>query len=770
MQGIIMRKLSLTSILLTLLLPVALQAQSFTGTYELIGAKVIYTDIARFAESADDTAANYLVEAHWPNVNSSMFSAPLAGFMPGDTVAVLETPDVLLLPIGLAGAGIDLTLGLDMEQGTMLIPGVEGSTATYPTIDEVSCSTFATVAPVTDNATISYSTSSNSYNSDAGTFTWGFGMSQSDVFDWFDAPADWEDPTNDVTNYGILTGYFNSDNTGFEGMDLIWYAEDGQDSDSGIDSDGILNRNLGITTAPGDVSTVPALAASGIPVNVGTYPILGGTGVDLDGDGEPDGVVDTDWGYYFDPNGADGIPFWEQPGEDDSPFQFTGYYMTYNGLAALSAILTAAGDDADGDGIPDNLMALIVGYMGAGYPQDAATLMALADVIEGAFVAWAAYFGVDATTATAAAAAVVAYAQTTYAALVASGDPDALMNTAMATTTVMGGVLNAMGIDIDDSDHDYDPTSTTSDNQLANSGFEDGFTSWEVYPHGNSQAMIGTGEVMYNTTETFVAFEGDSARKLWGLYEGGTNMENNVFQTYWGTLGAYTQFDVSAEIYTNSADDLNQGNGYGVLFAKYFYDGWAWAGMDSVHFRGAPDTWHHQSVSCTVPLGVAIVQVGVMHVQPSNDDHGSFYVDDFSMHINYPFPNGRLVFQIGNSCVPVFEARDVFVSFATVEEAGVISEDILPEKFAVYDNYPNPFNPTTQISFDLTENSVTEVSVWNLLGQKITTLYTGDLNAGHHTVKFDGKDSNGSILPSGVYIYRVAAGNNVSTKKMMLLK
>ncbi|HJL74924.1 MAG TPA: hypothetical protein QGF17_06350, partial [Candidatus Marinimicrobia bacterium] len=290
-----MRKLSLTSILLTLLLPVALQAQSFTGTYELIGAKVIYTDIARFAESADDTAANYLVEAHWPNVNSSMFSAPLAGFMPGDTVAVLETPDVLLLPIGLAGAGIDLTLGLDMEQGTMLIPGVEGSTATYPTIDEVSCSTFATVAPVTDNATISYSTSSNSYNSDAGTFTWGFGMSQSDVFDWFDAPADWEDPTNDVTNYGILTGYFNSDNTGFEGMDLIWYAEDGQDSDSGIDSDGILNRNLGITTAPGDVSTVPALAASGIPVNVGTYPILGGTGVDLDGDGEPDGVVDTDW-------------------------------------------------------------------------------------------------------------------------------------------------------------------------------------------------------------------------------------------------------------------------------------------------------------------------------------------------------------------------------------------------------------------------------------------------------------------------------------------
>jgi hypothetical protein len=583
-----MRKQLLTSIIITLVLSAALQAQSFTGTYKLIGAKVFYTDIARVAESADDTSANYYVEAHWPNINSSMFSTPLAGYAPGDTVAILETPDILLLPIGLAGAGIDLTLGLDMEQGTMLIPGIEGSTATYPTIDEVSCSTFATVAPVTDNATISYSTSSNSYNSDEGTFTWGFGMSQSDVFDWFDAPADWEDPTNDVTNYGVLTGYFNSDESGFEGMDLIWYAEDGQDSDSGIDSDGILNRNLGITTAPGDTVTVATLnAVYGTSFNVGSYPILGGTGQDLDGDGEPDGVVDTDWGYYFDPVGLDGEMM-----NGDEPFMYTGYYFTYNGLAALSAILTAAGDDADGDGIPDNLMALIVGYMGAGYPQDAATLMALADVIEGAFVAWAALFGVDATDATAAAAAVVAYAQTTYAALVAQGDPDALMNTAMATTTVMGGVITGLGIDIDDSDHDYDQV---------------------------------TG-------------------------------------------------------------------------------------------------------------------------------------------------NGRLVFQIGNSCVPVFEARDVFVSFATVEEAGVISEDILPEKFAVYDNYPNPFNPTTQISFDLTENSVTEVSVWNLLGQKITTLYTGDLNAGHHTVKFDGKDSNGSILPSGVYIYRVAAGNNVSTKKMMLLK
>ena len=132
--------------------------------------------------------------------------------------------------------------------------------------------------------------------------------------------------------------------------------------------------------------------------------------------------------------------------------------------------------------------------------------------------------------------------------------------------------------------------------------------------------------------------------------------------------------------------------------------------------------------------------------------------------------NGRLVFQVGNSCVPDIQTRDVLALFDVIEEQTSVSEDFLPAKFAVYENYPNPFNPATQISFDLTEHSATEVTVWNLLGQKVSTLFAGDLSAGHHTVTFDGHDANGSLLPSGVYIYRVESGSNVSTKKMMLLK
>ncbi len=765
-----MKKQLLTGILFTFLLATVVHAQTFTGTYELIGIKVIYTNIARAVESADDSVASYGWEANWPNNAAALFSVPLSEWLPGDTIAVVETPDILLTPAGLDAAGISLNFALNQEDGVLYIPGVAGTTSTYPTTDIEDCSTYVTVASVVDNANITYTTNNNSHDADAGTFTWGFGMSQSDVFDWFDAPADWDDPTANATNWGTLIGFSNETNTAFTSIQVDWYAEDGQDSNSGIDEDGFLNRHLGVSTAPGDTVTVAVLNQIVlIPFNEGSYPILGGTGYDLDGDGEPDGIVDTDWGYYFDPEGPDGELL-----SGDEPLQFTGYYMTYNDLAAIGAVQTAAGDDNDGDGIPDNIAALVAQYINAGYDLPTAIRMAVNDVAQAAFVAFAMSFGVDSATANVAAVGVGSFADSTFQALFDIGnpfDPGPITNTALATGFYIVGVMNALGVDTDDSDHDYNPNMTMSDNQLTNSGFEDGFTGWEAHPHDNSQAMIGTGEQMQNTTETFLAFEGDSARKLWGLDEGGANMENNAFQTYWGALlGNYTQFDVSAEFYTHSADDLNQGNSYGVLFAKYFDGGGNWAGMDSVHFRGAtPDTWHHLTVSCSVPPGVAIVQVGVMHVQPADSDHGSFYVDDLAMHINYPFPNGRLVFQIGNSCVPNFQTRRVMVTCDNTALA-VETDNSLPTSFAVYENYPNPFNPKTHIRFDLLKQAATEVSIWNILGQKVTTLYAGELPAGRHSVTFNGRNDRGNLLPSGVYIYRIESGTNVSTKKMMLLK
>ena len=133
--------------------------------------------------------------------------------------------------------------------------------------------------------------------------------------------------------------------------------------------------------------------------------------------------------------------------------------------------------------------------------------------------------------------------------------------------------------------------------------------------------------------------------------------------------------------------------------------------------------------------------------------------------------NGRLVFQVGNNCIPRNQHVSVTSQWVSTGTAGVNSdESLIPKEFALYDNYPNPFNPTTQIAVDLPEAAVTEITVWNIMGQRVATLYSGDLNAGHHTINFNGRDYNGKQLTSGMYLYRVAAGKYNATKKMTLMK
>ncbi|MGA9405941.1 MAG: T9SS type A sorting domain-containing protein [Bacteroidota bacterium] len=85
--------------------------------------------------------------------------------------------------------------------------------------------------------------------------------------------------------------------------------------------------------------------------------------------------------------------------------------------------------------------------------------------------------------------------------------------------------------------------------------------------------------------------------------------------------------------------------------------------------------------------------------------------------------------------------------------------------FELSQNYPNPFNPSTQIDFSIPQQSNVQLKVYNTLGQLVTTLVNGNLSAGSHTVTFDARN-----LASGLYIYRLTAGNFSSVKKMMLLK
>jgi hypothetical protein len=89
----------------------------------------------------------------------------------------------------------------------------------------------------------------------------------------------------------------------------------------------------------------------------------------------------------------------------------------------------------------------------------------------------------------------------------------------------------------------------------------------------------------------------------------------------------------------------------------------------------------------------------------------------------------------------------------------------LPSQYALNQNYPKPFNPSTEISFALPEQARVNLTVFNVLGQKVVTLVDKELEAGEHTVTFEA-DQYGS----GVYFYRLATSKFHETKKMVLLK
>jgi len=92
-------------------------------------------------------------------------------------------------------------------------------------------------------------------------------------------------------------------------------------------------------------------------------------------------------------------------------------------------------------------------------------------------------------------------------------------------------------------------------------------------------------------------------------------------------------------------------------------------------------------------------------------------------------------------------------------------EEIVANEFALHQNYPNPFNPETTIKFSIPNTQDVNLSVYNMLGQRVVTLYSGELQGGNHIAKWHAGD-----IASGVYIYKLTSSNKTLTQKMLLLK
>ncbi len=130
--------------------------------------------------------------------------------------------------------------------------------------------------------------------------------------------------------------------------------------------------------------------------------------------------------------------------------------------------------------------------------------------------------------------------------------------------------------------------------------------------------------------------------------------------------------------------------------------------------------------------------------------------------------NGSIEF--GDTLGVITFVPTVVSGYLRYGEVGIDDVQPLPTEFALKSNYPNPFNPYTKIDFDLPNPELVNIKIYNILGQNVRTLISDYKEAGYHSVVWDGLNNTGRICPSGVYFYRMTAGDFSETKKMMLIR
>lgn len=139
---------------------------------------------------------------------------------------------------------------------------------------------------------------------------------------------------------------------------------------------------------------------------------------------------------------------------------------------------------------------------------------------------------------------------------------------------------------------------------------------------------------------------------------------------------------------------------------------------------------------------------------------------DINWRIETPNPTVVFVDDATFSTIATQGELDGFDIVLSVEN----SKPGLPQDYSLGQNYPNPFNPTTQIQFQVAQQTDVKLAIFNLLGQKVRTLVASNYQPGFYNVTWDGRDNQGNLRSSGVYIYQLRAGNFLETRRMVLLK
>jgi hypothetical protein len=125
---------------------------------------------------------------------------------------------------------------------------------------------------------------------------------------------------------------------------------------------------------------------------------------------------------------------------------------------------------------------------------------------------------------------------------------------------------------------------------------------------------------------------------------------------------------------------------------------------------------------------------------------------------------------LDDSTAWVVGTEGAIMKYSCQTPSDIANVDPIPQRFALAQNYPNPFNATTTIEFSLEKAGEVTLSIYDILGRQVKTLYNGTLTAGSHSLIWNGTNESGKTVTSGVYFYRLENSEGSITKRMVMLK
>ena len=217
--------------------------------------------------------------------------------------------------------------------------------------------------------------------------------------------------------------------------------------------------------------------------------------------------------------------------------------------------------------------------------------------------------------------------------------------------------------------------------------------------------------------------------------------------------------------------------------------GQPWAGCESLH--GADiGSFSFDSTNCIIKIMVwkdVISDVGIKFVDATSAAQPEIKVANTLINqweeLTFDFSSRIEVYPVVKDQIVIFPDFDLTgrtqdnicyfdnISFSPSNSVGIDNRsETLPQGFALEQNFPNPFNPFTTLRYDLPEDALVNITIYDMMGRVVSNLVSSQQNTGYKSIQWNATNNTGQPVSAGLYLYTIQAGEFSQTKKMVLLK